>query len=437
MKVNARASSREEWQREAHRLELQGNEEQAQAVRSNILKETPVSWPVFDESRLRELTVKVFREKAIGNKPRQQLLEYATAYDESMLATWLVMEAGFDQARGYEAQRTSLGRRHLNEFSGRYFKGILQNCDRYGVDYRTPMNYTAFMAAAANGNVALIDALIERGADLNSHDHLGRNALHIALREAFHDARFARGPLAAILERVAPPYIDVQSGARLHRIDRRLSEYWVFQTLWVLFKDALAAPGHEQPAGINTEALLTAWESLPPSVVKPERNKRAHISSVLSRNEIEREYAYNRRLFKRIERGWYQINPELKVRRREGQEESWQPVLEALNLPLVHELAHPDQWGLSRELWRSAGGGELPTPVAGESWEARRRAEYERAMAAQREAEARRQGQEAERRNALPPQPPRWGTPEAKRAAREELQRRIDAQRKAGGSDEA
>jgi hypothetical protein len=43
---------------------LQGKHEQAQAVRTSVLKETPVPWPVLDESRLRELTVKVFRAPA-------------------------------------------------------------------------------------------------------------------------------------------------------------------------------------------------------------------------------------------------------------------------------------------------------------------------------------------------------------------------------------
>ena len=41
------------------------------------------------------------------------------------------------QARGFGPQRATLGRRHLNEYAGKHFKGILQNCDRYGVDHRT------------------------------------------------------------------------------------------------------------------------------------------------------------------------------------------------------------------------------------------------------------------------------------------------------------
>ena len=176
---------------------------------------------------------------------------------------------------------------------------------------------------------------------------------------------------------------------------------------------------------------------LPGSVLKPERNKRSYLSSVLSRNEVDRDYPYNRRLFKRIAHGWYQINPRLAIRRRIQGVESWHPVLEALNLRLVHELAHPDQWGISRALWRSQADIELPTPVAAEPWAARERAilEAERAEIAAIEAR-RRAAEEARRRQAEfranpEAQPPRWGTPEAKAAAREELRRRIEAQRNA------
>lgn len=72
------------------------------------------------------------------------------------------------------------------------------------------------------------------------------------------------------------------------------------------------------------------------AVLSVKRNKRSHLSQILSRNEADRDYAYNRRLFKRIAHGWYQINPQLAIRRREASGESWQPVPEALNLALVH-----------------------------------------------------------------------------------------------------
>ncbi len=299
------------------------------------------------------------------------------------------------------------------------------------------MNYTPLMAATAAGNLPLVEELLRRGADPEAHEHLGRNALHIALQHAFRDRAFARGPFAALYERIAPAFIDLQAGERLVRLDRHLSEYLVFQTFWVLFKSTFSAPGWDRPAGIDTGSFLDAWAMLPGSVLKPERNKRSHLSNVLSRNEVDRDYPYNRKLFKRIGHGWYQINPRLAIRRRIQGIESWHPALEALNLRLVHEFAHPDQWDISRALWRSHADTELPTPVAAEPWAARERAvlDAERAEIAAIEAR-RRAAEETRRRQAgsrahLEPQPPRWGTREAKAAGREELRRRIEAQRAA------
>lgn len=63
-------------------------------------------------------------------------------------------------------------------------------------------------------------------------------------------------------------------------------------------------------------------------MLRPERNQRAHLSSVLSRNEVARDYAYNRGLFLRVQQGFYQFNPSLAVRRKTHGEERWVSVFE-------------------------------------------------------------------------------------------------------------
>jgi len=45
--VEVKQSSLEEWQSEAHRLELQGRQEQADEIRRDILKTQPVPWDVL------------------------------------------------------------------------------------------------------------------------------------------------------------------------------------------------------------------------------------------------------------------------------------------------------------------------------------------------------------------------------------------------------
>ena len=71
IKVEAKASTLDDWQKEAHKLDLQGKQEQADAIRQGILKQSPVPWPVFDEARLRDTLVKVFRQQIPGSKGKQ------------------------------------------------------------------------------------------------------------------------------------------------------------------------------------------------------------------------------------------------------------------------------------------------------------------------------------------------------------------------------
>lgn len=344
MSVDIKQSTLEDWQREARKLDLQGKQEQADAIRRNILKQTPVPWPVFDDTKVTELLIKVFREQVPSNKQRQQLYEIAACFDESVLARALVQEAKFDVAKNFSAQKPILGRKSYASYFGNRFKDILQQCDVHGIEHRLPMNQTPLMAAAAAGNVPLVEALLERGADRESVDHYGANALHWAMREAFRTVEFARGPFAALYELLAPAAIDVNTGERLVRIDRHLSEYFLFQTLWVLFKSRFTQVQRRPHGAFEAQAILDAWQHLPLNVVKAERKKRQHLSSVLARNEVERDYAYNRALFARIAVGWYQFNPLLSVRRKTQDGEIWVPIYQALNLAFIGEFAVNSVW---------------------------------------------------------------------------------------------
>jgi hypothetical protein len=349
-------STLEEWQKEARKLEQQGKQEQADNIRSTILCQTPPSWTVIDEPHLKEMQHKVFQEQLPGSKFRQQLYEYAACHDEPVLARRLVTEAGFEPARKFLQQRDTLGRKSFLPYFSQQTKGILKQCEQHGVDHRLIMNQTPLMAAAAAGNIPLVEALLDSGADLEKTDQYGYNALHWSMREAFRAPKFARGNFAALYELLAPSFIDVKSSDRLVRIDRHLSEFFLFQTLWVLFKTRFTYRLRRPYAAFETRAILDAWEHMPSNVVSPERNRRQHLSSVLARNEVSSDYAYNRALFARITQGWYQFNPQLAVRSSHDRERSdWKPVYEALNLPLVYEFSNDYVEAQVAEYFKAAG----------------------------------------------------------------------------------
>jgi hypothetical protein len=77
----------------------------------------------------------------------------------------------------------------------------------------------------------------------------------------------------------------VKAVERLVRIDRHHPEYLLFQTLWPLFKSRFVGDGR---GVFDTAAILAAWKHLPAHVLRPERNKRQHLSGVLARMEKRR-----------------------------------------------------------------------------------------------------------------------------------------------------
>ena len=379
VKVDEERSSIEEWQKEVRKLELQGKHEQAEAIRETILHQTPPPWQVFDEPKLRELLHKVFREELPNTRFRQQLYEYATCHEEPVLARRLVSETGFQAAKKFENQLDGLGRKSFIQYFSQQTKGILKLCQQHGVDHRLPMNMTPIMAAASAGNIPLVEALIEAGAAPDKRDHYGFNALHWAMRRAFREPKFAQGNFGPLYELLAPTSIDLMTGERLVRLDRHIAEYFLFQTFWVLFKSRFSYNHRYAHAAFDTRTILDAWEQMPPNVLPPERNRRQYLSGLLARNEISRDYAYNRALFMRVAQGWYQLNPKLAVRARTtGEEQEWIPLLQMLNLPLIYEFSNEYVEEQITAYFRLGGLPRPDTQICSEKYLIRTRAPWDR-----------------------------------------------------------
>lgn len=312
LEIAAQKSTLEEWQREARRLELQGKEEQAEAIRRDILHARAVPWEVLTRERFLETLDRATNPKEISNKPRQRLLEYgAVCGDASLLAR--LAEAGYQQAEGSERLAAGFRHKHLKEYEGRNFKDVLRNADTYGADYRTAFNLTPLHCAAIQGNAALASALLERGANPDLTDNHGRTAFHLALARAYADPEFAAARLGDVYPLLVPASTSVKVRDRLVKIDAHTIEFFLFHSMAALLLRKMG-DGYWFVDGYSTADFLDAVQSFPENVLPTYRKRRGYLSGVLARNEVDRDYPYNRRIFLRLRQGYYVLNPQLAVR---------------------------------------------------------------------------------------------------------------------------
>lgn len=229
---------------------------------------------------------------------------------------------------------TAVRHRHLQPYATKNFKDVLRLCDVHSVDHHSPVGATPLMLAARAGNAALIEALLERGADPTVEDEFGQTAWQQAVSRAIEEPAFAKNSLAAIYEHLAPAVIDVQVDGRLVRIERHQAEYWVLPLMLAGLKTqwshcvVRSLEPWKFDDGYFAEQLHLVLECLPPHLWKEQRRKRIYINQVLARAEAGSSYKPARKLWARTRNGHYLPNPGMLLRQGDG----WVPVYEALAL---------------------------------------------------------------------------------------------------------
>jgi len=360
-------SSRDEWAQEARKLELQGKDEQARTIRETFLQTKPVPWVPWTEIAMREFLPRALDRSQPSNKPRQALLDYALWHGQQAWVEQLGLQAQFAPARrlapgGHFAwpaldfaedyQRVHeqtwrevslLRQRHLQPYAARHFKDLLRLCDQYGVDHRSPTGSTPLTMAARAGNVALVDALLARGADPLLEDEFGHTPWYSALHRAMEDNEFARQSIAPLFERIALPVLDVQTDGRLVRLERHQGEYWILSLMLAGLKTqrtkCVQRPFelYRYGKGFFADALSETLTCLPEHLWKARRRKRTYVNQVLARAEVHSAYLPARRLWVRAANGHYLPNPLLQLRTHASSVnvQAWRPVYDVLNLMWV------------------------------------------------------------------------------------------------------
>ncbi|MFP4342831.1 MAG: UvrD-helicase domain-containing protein [Cyclobacteriaceae bacterium] len=334
VRLKEQQSTQEEWQQEARRLELQGKEEQAEAIRKSILHVESPPWEVITADELPALKAEALNPEQFNKKAKDRLFEYALLYNEwqvfGKLAelkyrpadSMLVQQGGRTFIRkpfsptsngkpGKEEQK--LMRRLLSEYAQDNPKQLKPKLQKYGPNFRNEYNQTPLMLATMAGAPQLIEILSELGADKTALDNQGRNAFQLALLQSYLHPTYAAKTLYRVYPLLRTGNIKVKIFNRLVKIDEHLMEYFILNYMLALLSEVIAYKSLKDYPGFETADFIRAVEHYPEVIMPQYRRQRPYLSSILSKNEIDRDDRYNKHLFIRIRRGYYLPNPCMEI----------------------------------------------------------------------------------------------------------------------------
>jgi hypothetical protein len=304
-------STLDAWRQEAHKLELQGKQEQAERIRNEILKQKTPDWQVITAEALVDLKRKAFE----GNDKNAKitLFEYALVYEDRDIINSL-LKAEFKAAKQPGKGLQMLQQKHYGAYSFKKPDAVLKQADQYGPNFRNVFNQTPLMVAAWMGNVEVIKVLFELGADTEKVDGNGLTAFQIALAQSDRSDAYAKKKLADIYELLEPTSMSIQVDGRLVKLDKNSMEFFMLNLMIALFYRVMPKKMTYRLDGFATQDFIDAVRHIPGSVLPERRKQRAYLSSILSKNEVSKDDRHNRKLFYRMRHGAYIFNPNLALK---------------------------------------------------------------------------------------------------------------------------
>jgi len=338
MRVKAEESSTDDWKEEARRLEMQGKAEQAEAIRRTILETQEVPWRVLNPETLEELKKEALNPNDYNRQAKLLLFDYALIYHVPYLFRELVRH-NFKKAATPFEQLQRVEAKYQKGYQDPKFAQLQREIGLYGVDFRNPLNQTPLMIAAQVGKADLAASLIRNGAHREAIDNWGRMPLHIALRQAYRSKSYARKKIGELYALLAPSSLKVKVEGRMIKIDQKLMEFFVLHSMIAIFQDIARVKTQRDLPAFETADFVHSLQYFPEHVIPERRKKRAYLSSIFSKNEINRQDRYNRKLFLRVRHGQYILSPllELEV---QGQ---WINVYDLIGISAL-EQENEDTW---------------------------------------------------------------------------------------------
>jgi len=343
-KVNLQkvVSSLDDWKDEARKLEMQGKKEQAEEIRKSILEMHEPEWEPLTPARIDELKKEALDPDYYNKKAKDLLFHYSIIYSDFDCIDKL-SELKYRKADRYETEWQPIQRKYFGQYDKDDVNTVKQNIMKYGVNYRDQFNFTPLFPAVHSGSKKILDLLIQFDADSAQQDSLGRIPLQIALQQSYKRPEYFQ-ILKPVFDYLVTDYIKIMVDERMIKIDNHKIEYFLLNFFISLQPDIVDECGDYFLAfrGVQAGVIRDTVREYPATFLPEYRKKRAYISANLSKHEVNSSNPYNKKLFKRLFRGYYVLNPDLAI----WVNDEWKNVYEVMQSDEVKvpTQEEKDQW---------------------------------------------------------------------------------------------
>ena len=310
--IKEEVSSADDWKREARRLEIQGKNEQADAIRENILTAGKPGWEPMTFELYQSVKKDALNPETFNKKAKDRLFDFALVYNQTLVMEQLA-DLKYKRAGYYEAERGSIFRKHYQYYREDNVKMIIPLINKYGIDYRDVHNLTPLHAAVFSGAVNITKTLLDNGANPALLNTFSKTPIQIALEQAFVLPDYARNKLGKIFPLLLSESMKIQTDRHLIKIDSHKIEYLLINLFIAVQSVILRQKRHYQSMGIMIDDIIGNIQNFSESVIPQYRKKREYLLALLAKHEVNGKNPYNKKIFKRVERGNYVLNPGLQI----------------------------------------------------------------------------------------------------------------------------
>ena len=344
VQIEAQKSDENEWLEEARKLELQGKHEQAREIRDKVAGVKYISPQEYEE--LKKVALNPDKTEQEVKRERKDLFRYAEArknYDDIQQ----LADLRFVRAIAFIKQ--------INEIRKNYDKACRLNrlpevqkiVKEQGVDFKTKEGLTGLLLAVQYANLQSVEFFINKHANIQYKIN-DQNALQLAIKATYrYELLKDRGQkndtlfLKNVYNKLKSKSISCYTSDKLVKIGNHLMEFYLVNFLVaaqseivqkkqkkaismfsdielnyisrerreMLLNSQLKAP---ETNAVKMDDLMAFIEKMPKQILPEYRRKRQYVNSILASNEVDRAFIYNKKLFKRIARGCYVLNPDIR-----------------------------------------------------------------------------------------------------------------------------